>query len=77
MAKVVLKNLKKSFQNQNILHNINLEIIDAVGREVYASKHIVGSFVLPIDFTHLSKGVYLAKFINLNGEMITQKITIN
>ena len=57
--------------------NINLEIIDAVGREVYASKHIVGSFVLPIDFTHLSKGVYLAKFINLNGEMITQKITIN
>jgi sn-glycerol 3-phosphate transport system ATP-binding protein len=28
MAKVILKNLKKSFQNQDILHNINLEIND-------------------------------------------------
>ena len=28
MAKVILKNLKKSFQNHHILHNINLEIND-------------------------------------------------
>ncbi len=28
MAKVVLKNLKKSYQNHHILHNINLEIND-------------------------------------------------
>lgn len=57
--------------------NVNVDILDATGRIVFSQRHIVGFVTIPLDFTHLAKGIYLAKFENTNGELLTKKITIN
>jgi hypothetical protein len=57
--------------------NINLQIFDMIGREVYSEKFITGFFVLPLNLNHLSKGMYMAKFNDSTGEIVSKKITID
>lgn len=57
--------------------NVNIEVFDTMGKVVYSQRHITGFAVIPVDFSRLAKGVYLAKFENTNGELLTKKITIN
>lgn len=57
--------------------NVNLQIIDVTGKEVYNQKFIVGEIEYPFNFTDLPKGIYMAIAKSSKGETYTQKITIN
>lgn len=57
--------------------NVSLTIQDIMGRIVFTQKYIVGFYILPLNLSHLSKGIYLAHFENSNNEVFSKKITIN
>lgn len=69
-------NFNISFNLTNI-DNVDLVIIDVMGKVVFSQKHIVGFYTLPINLSGLSQGVYLARFENSNGEISARKITID
>ncbi len=57
--------------------NVNLQILDANGREVYAHKYVVGEIEYPFNFTSYPKGIYMILANGSKGQVFTQKITIN
>ncbi len=57
--------------------NVNLQILDANGKEVYAHKYVVGEIEYPFNFTSYPKGIYMAIASSSKGQIFTQKITIN
>ncbi len=57
--------------------NINLQILDASGKEIYNHKHIVGNITYPIDLTAYADGLYMVIAKNTKGDTYIKKITIN
>ena len=64
-----------SFENLT-LQNININIINSLGQQVFAStfNHHIGTFNEKVDLASFSEGLYFVKIANNEGESITQRI---
>ena len=59
------------FSISNELENVEVQVYDVLGKNVYSSKH----FQNTIDLSFQAKGIYVIQFI-LNGQTHSQKIII-
>jgi len=64
-----------SFENLT-LQNININIINSLGQQVFAStfNNHIGTFNEKVDLASFSEGLYFVKIANNDGESITQRI---
>lgn len=56
--------------------NVSFIITDLLGNVVFAEKYVTGTFKLPIDFSELAKGSYIAKIKFTDGKTEAKKVTI-
>ncbi len=57
--------------------NINLQIIDATGKEIYSQKMVTGNMIFELNLKKYGNGVYLLIAKNTDGDNYTQKIIIS